>query len=67
MAYEAKEIIKILLKNGWKLDRVRGSHHIYKNDTLGKSVPIPLHGKGELGKGLFFKILKQCGIDKNQI
>ena len=67
MAYSAKEIIKILLQHGWKLDRVRGSHHVYKNDKLGKSVPIPMHGKAELGKGLYYTILKQCGIDKKDM
>jgi predicted RNA binding protein YcfA (HicA-like mRNA interferase family) len=67
MAYSAKEIIKVLEANGWVLDRIKGSHHVYKNSQLGKSVPIPLHGKGELGKGLFFAILKQCGVNKKDL
>jgi predicted RNA binding protein YcfA (HicA-like mRNA interferase family) len=67
MAYSPQEIIKVLEANGWFLDRIKGSHHIYKNDELKKSVPIPVHGKKELGKGLFFKILKQCGIDKDDV
>lgn len=67
MAYSAKEIIKVLEDNGWYLDRVRGSHHVYKNDILQKSVPIPVHGNRDLGKGIFYKILKQCEIGKDEI
>ena len=62
MAYNAKEIIKVLLANGWKLDRVKGSNHVYKNDLTGSSVPIPMHGNKDLGKGIYYKILKQCGL-----
>ena len=54
-------------ENGWYLDRIRGSHNVYKNDVLKKSVPMPIHGNRDLGKGLYYKILKQCGIDKDEI
>jgi predicted RNA binding protein YcfA (HicA-like mRNA interferase family) len=57
----------VLEENGWHLDRIKGSHHIYKNDLLKKSVPIPIHGKRDLGKGLFYKILKECGIDRDDL
>ena len=67
MGYSPKEIIKVIEENGWYLDRIRGSHHVYKNDELQKSVPIPVHGKRDLGKGLFYKILKQCDIDREEI
>lgn len=50
MGYLPKEIIKVIEENGWYLDRIRGSYHVYKNDELQKSVPI--HGKKDLGKGL---------------
>lgn len=66
MGYSPKEIIKVIEENGWYLDRIRGSHHVYKNDELQKSVPIPIHGKKDLGKGLFYKILKQCDIDREE-
>lgn len=66
MGYSPKEIIKVIEENGWYLDRIRGSLHVYKNDELQKSVPIPM-GKKDLGKGLFYKILKQCDIDREEI
>jgi predicted RNA binding protein YcfA (HicA-like mRNA interferase family) len=67
MAYNAKEIIKVLESRGWVLDRIRGSHHVYKNSKTGQCVPVPVHGKKDLSKGLFYNILKQCDIDKNDI
>ena len=67
MVYSPKEIIKVLEANGWVLDRIKGSHHIYRNTDLQKSVPIPVHGNRDLGKGLFYKILKQCGIDRDEL
>ena len=27
-----KELVKLLKKNGWRLDRVNGSHHVMKKD-----------------------------------
>ena len=67
MGYSPKEIIKVIEENGWYLDRIRGSHHVYKNDELQKSVPIPIHGKKDLGKGLFYKISKKCDIEREEI
>ena len=37
-----RDFIKFLMKNGWKLDRINGSHHIFKK---GITVSVPVHGK----------------------
>lgn len=34
-----KELIKLLEKSGWSLDRIRGSHHIMIKGPLTLSVP----------------------------
>lgn len=58
-----KELLKILKSNGWVLDRISGSHHIMiKNGK--RSIPVPIHGKKDIPKGLTFFILKQAGIKK---
>jgi len=60
MIMTAKEIMKILKDNGWVLDRVTGSHHIFEKPGC-RSVPVPFHGNVDLGvKGK--QILKQAGI-----
>lgn len=38
-----KDLLKLLLKNGWVLDGVKGSHHRLKKD--GKLEVIPVHGQ----------------------
>ena len=59
--YSSKNIIKKLEAAGFKLNRVKGSHHIFKNDK-GKRVVVP-HPKKDLPKGTFNSILKQAGLD----
>lgn len=40
-----QKLIKILEKKGFKLDRVKGSHHIYYNPDSRKRVVVPVHKK----------------------
>ena len=48
------------MANGFSLDRVRGSHHIMVGGAI--TVPVPVHGKKELGKGLELRVLKDAGL-----
>jgi len=50
----------ILKKNGWKFDRVNGSHHIFVKDGY-RSVAVPQHGTKDMGN-LARRILKEAGI-----
>ena len=61
-----KELVKILKKKGFVLDRSRGSHQIWLQPESRKRAIIPMHNK-DIPKGTFFAILKQAGIDKNEI
>ncbi len=63
MGMTAKRIIKILKKNGWKLNRIRGSHHIFTKDGVQRPVVVPVHGNTDLGK-FADDILKEAGIEK---
>lgn len=56
-----KELVKLLKKSGWVLDRVAGSHYIMIKEGR-RSVPVPVHGKKDLPKGLVRAIKKQVGI-----
>lgn len=55
------DLIRLLKDAGWLLDRVRGSHHIFKHPQRGGHVAVP-HPKKDLGKGLVAAIRKQAGI-----
>lgn len=54
-----KDLLKLMQKNGWKVVRVNGSHHILEND--GKIETIPIHGK-DVPNGLLNAILKRHGL-----
>jgi len=41
-SFNSKEIIKILKKKGFKLDRTKGSHSIYINEKTRKRVDVPI-------------------------
>jgi len=56
----AKQIIKILKANGWSLQRIESSHHVFGKAGC-RPVPVPFHGNKDLGD--FGKeVLKQAGI-----
>ena len=44
----ARELMNILKANGWKLERINGSHHIFVKDGY-RSIPVPFHGKKDIG------------------
>ena len=61
-----KKIIKILEGQGFVLDRIRGSHHIYYHPETKKRVIVPLHKK-DLPKGTLLEILRQAGIGRDEL
>ena len=64
MGMTAKQVMKILKKNGWKLDRIESSHHIFKKEGFNRSVPVPYHKGKDDDLGFFAKeILKEENID----
>lgn len=56
-----KQIIKMMEKHGWVLDRISGSHHIMIKENY-RSIPVPVHGNRDIPIGLASKILKQADI-----
>ncbi|MCL7411798.1 MAG: type II toxin-antitoxin system HicA family toxin [Methanosarcinaceae archaeon] len=53
----SQKVIIILEKNGFVLDRVEGSHHIFYHPEMNKRVVVPFHKK-DLPKGTLREILK---------
>jgi predicted RNA binding protein YcfA (HicA-like mRNA interferase family) len=64
--FTSKEIIKVLKQRGFELDRVKGSHHIFIHPVKRNRVVVPMHNRG-IPIGTFFSILKQAGIDKDEL
>jgi len=57
----ARDIMNILKKNGWKLERICGSHHVFGKPGC-RPVSVPLHGNKDIGN-LAKRILKEAGIN----
>lgn len=60
-----RELAEHLKKNGWKLDRIKGSHHIFIKKGR-RAVPVPVHGTRDLPKGLVSAILKQAELKQRK-
>ncbi len=58
---KSAELLRALLAAGWQLDRVRGSHHVFRHPGRPGIVVVP-HPKKALGKGLVAAIRKQAGV-----
>ncbi|MGP1455668.1 MAG: type II toxin-antitoxin system HicA family toxin [Treponema sp.] len=58
-----KDLLKLLIQDGWRLVSVKGSHHkITKGE---KTEIIPVHGN-DIKKGLLSAILKRTSLEVNK-
>ena len=55
-----KELVRLLKKYGWSLDRIHGLHYIMVRNE--KTLSVPVHGNRDLPKGLLAALLKQGGV-----
>ena len=58
-------LIRELEKAGWTLERVRGSHHVFRHPERAGIVVVP-HPKKDLGTGLVAAIRRQAGIQEKR-
>lgn len=58
---KAREIIKLLKKDGWEEKTQKGSHLQLVHPTRKGKITIPVHG-GDIPKGTLNSILKQAGL-----
>ena len=61
MSYKTvKQVIDILLENGYTIKNQKGSH--IKLEKNGYIVIVPNHGKKGVEKGTYHSILRQAGL-----
>lgn len=60
-ALTARELIAVLKKHGFELDRQSGSHAIFIHKD-GRRTTVPIHGKRDIGKGLLRQIMKDAEL-----
>ncbi|HWB63849.1 MAG TPA: type II toxin-antitoxin system HicA family toxin [Chitinophagales bacterium] len=58
---KAKEIIKQLEADGWRIVRQKGSHVQLKKEGMMELITIPEHGNKEVSIGVYNKIRKIAG------
>ncbi len=61
-----RDIATKLKQKGFILDRTRGSHQIWLHPVSRKRIVLPIHSK-DLPKGTLHAILKQAGIEKEEL
>ncbi len=57
-----KRMGRLLEARGWQLDRIKGSHHVYRHPGTGRSVTVPVHGNADLKPGTQRNIMRDAGI-----
>ena len=59
---KVREIIRLIEKDGWSLDRTRGSHRQYKHPAKRGLVTVPGKPNDDLAPGTQNSILKQAEL-----
>ena len=59
----SSDLIRQLQRAGWVLDRISGSHHVFKHLERPGIVVVP-HPRKDLGLGLLKAIRRQAGLQR---
>jgi len=61
-SFNSRQVISILKRRGFSLDRQSGSHAIFIHPD-GRRTTVPIHGKRDLGKGILRQIMRDAELD----
>jgi predicted RNA binding protein YcfA (HicA-like mRNA interferase family) len=62
----ADEMMRVVELDGWRLQRILGSHHQFRHPEKPGLVTIDRHGSKDLDIFLVKSILRQAGISREQ-
>jgi predicted RNA binding protein YcfA (HicA-like mRNA interferase family) len=62
MPMKVREVVKLLLKQGWIEMRSKGSHRHFKHPQHPLVITVPGNGGRELAPGTLNDILKKAGL-----
>ena len=58
-----QEAVRALLRLGFRVDRIRGSHHILRHEGPPvRAITVPVHGNRPLPKGTLQAIVRKSGF-----
>ena len=58
-----RELIAVLQRQGFRVARTRGSHHVLRH-LDGRTTVVPVHGNETIGPGLLGKILRDTRLER---
>ena len=61
---KVRDVIKLIEKGGWVLDRTRGDHRQYVHTAKHGTVTVPGHPGDDMPPGTLNSVLKQAGLKK---
>lgn len=64
--FTGKVVVEALKRPGFKVLRIKGSHYFMQHSD-GRATVVPVHNGETLGPGLLSKILRDCGISKDDL
>ena len=62
MPISGKEMVKELQRDGWRIDRIEGSHYIMEKGN--RTITVPVHANRDLTQGTEARIRKLSGLQK---
>jgi len=65
-ALSGKDLIRALKRAGFRVKRIKGSHHILRHSD-GRSTVVPVHSGETIGPGLLSKILRDCEFTRDEL
>ena len=60
-AFNSRQVISILKRRGFALDRQSGSHAVLIHPD-GRRTTVPIHGKRDLGKVILHQIMRDAEL-----
>ncbi len=64
-ALTGKEVVAALEKAGFSVIRIRSSHHFVRHPD-GRTTVVPVHAGETIGPGLMSKMLRDCGLSREE-
>ncbi|MFI5088774.1 MAG: type II toxin-antitoxin system HicA family toxin [Terriglobales bacterium] len=61
---KVRDVIKLIERDGWYLERTRGSHRQYRSNVKPGTVTVAGHPSDEMPRGTLNSVLKQAGLKK---
>jgi predicted RNA binding protein YcfA (HicA-like mRNA interferase family) len=64
-AVPPRRAVRALEQAGWRLDRVKGSHHVFIHPRRRNRVVVPMHRR-DLAKGTLSQIIAASGLTREE-